>query len=429
VEVNVMANSRAIYNIAFRCIDYCKNIESGGGEYDEYFSPNNIRRLIISPDVVAAEFYIGVPSVGKGTMARIPAAQLMYLSNTPDYVPMVSVINTDRVCSSIEEVVFLMVSNDMSCQLSPSEYQLSALAGKNTPMERALELVKKRFVRLRAFTRLNCSWNQFRQIKRDKSKLVAELAEFKNVCQYTPIHVEPDWYKKWGSPAAAKFYPMMDGVNGHLWQYFQEDIEKRNKLLKDAEVEEFTKKKTSRLTFDFNRKYDAFVKIARLQVRFAKALAKTTPIEGMQYMFEPVELQKFYDCDADMLKAHVIPAPSGMSVTDIIKENTERLDKNMKNVTNYFTDGYFKMLNEYANKYPYCTKFMLKNAEATVIPCSDLSIMARLAQDFGYTCNGKNMWWSAVNICWQTFMFFAQRDSNLLHDYVTPGYWEEVRKR
>lgn len=424
-----MADGKTIYNIAFRCIDYCKDLQKNTGSYNEYFSPNNIRRLIISPDVVAAEFYINVPNIGTGTLVRIPMLQLMQLCQNADYWPMVGVLATDRVCSSVEEVVFLLQDNSYNYQLSPAEYSLVPLAGKNfanKDMETVVAAVKRRFVRLRMFTQINCSWNDFHTVKRDRNTFVGENPVFQNRCQITMVHDEKDWYKNWGSASAAKFYPTMDGVGGHLWTYFKNDLEKRKRADKSADVDEFTKKKVTALTEDFNRQYKNFLKLAKLQVKFSRTLSKLQPEDGITFDFPRLELQKFYDCDANMLKSHIIDPPSGLSPRQIVSDNMERLKGNMVSISNYFTEGYYNALKVYMNKYPICTKAMLKGAEATIIPSNDMLFMARLAQEFGYTCNGKNVLMSSINVCCNYIMFFARRDSNLEHEFVRPSYWKEA---
>lgn len=426
-----MADVKAIYDIAFRCIDYCKDIQNGGGSYNEYFSPNNIRRLIISPDVVAVEFFISVPNQGSGYSVRIPTAQLLQLSCQPGYVPIVGILATDRVCSSVEEVVFLMMDNSRTCCLSEAEYQFQVLAGKgyaNRDMESVITAIKKRFVRLRALTRLACSWNEFKTVKRDRGDLVATNPVFKNVCQYTPIHNEADWYTRWGNAAAAQYYPTMDGVNGHLWRFFKDDIEKRRKLDKADEVEEFTRKKVTAATAEFDKQYKGFLKITRIHNKLRRILDNTQPIDGVEYQMPHIELSKFYDCDVSMVKAHVQQPPEGMSTKDIIKENKERVQKNVQALGKFFTDLYFNTLRSFADKYPYCTKVMLKDAETSIIPNSDdLEWMATLAQKYHYTCDGKNILTSSVNVCWQFMLFFVKRDENFLHDYVRPEYWKEAR--
>lgn len=122
-----MLDKKSIYNIAFNVIDYCGNIAKGNSNYSEYFSPNNIRRLIISPDVVRAEFYISVPNIGLVKQVNIPSSMLQQLEYMEGYVPIVQIIATDRICSSIEEIVFLINSNDGQTRLGPQEYDFASL--------------------------------------------------------------------------------------------------------------------------------------------------------------------------------------------------------------------------------------------------------------------------------------------------------------
>lgn len=411
-----MANAKIIgsyiYNQAFGVIDYCGNIDKGGA-YSEYYSPNNIRRIIVSPDAIVAEFYISVPSVGKSKTVRIPCKMLEYVAGLPDYKPIIKIISTERICSSLEEVVFLTRSNDGSVFLSGVEYDFqSMVANYNSRSGDILDTIKRRYVRLKYITIIEGSFNQFNSMERNSKDFVAEREEVEKYSRIQKIHEEDDWYKKWGSPAAAKSYPTMDGQNGHLWNYFNKFIAKYEEDLKKSKVQNFQKDKYSKESEEFKKVVKTFQSIERLSIRYKKA----RQVSGSCSLGVPdYEICRrpniLYTCpelkDAGFMDLR--PA-NGKSLGEIYRLNKEELQLSVRTAVVTLTQSINFCIKNLVSQHPITAKVIFSGRDVSLIDLGDTDVAQAVDSVGGHYKPIKSTVQAYINACELSGLIFMRHD-------------------
>lgn len=410
-----MADVNSIYNTASKVVDYYGNASSSSPDgYNEYFSPNNIRRLIISPDVVASEFYISVPNVGHGKRVRISAPMLMMCEQQEGYKPIIQIISGERVCSSIEEIIFLTQSNDGRNSLGYQEYELSSmLRGYNRKEADLKETVKKRFVRLRYFVIADMSYERFSHIERQKGVAIAELPEIKQTANITVLHDEPDWYRHWGSVGATSTYPMMDGVGGHLYNWFKKYIENYEARLKNAELDKFKKEKHGADEEAFKTAFEQYKQVNRCLSKVNKLFSdgRAAGVEKVAVEQGRMELMKHEICKGYPFLIE--------GTGDVLKENKARCETAMRNQVLALSDTLGAKLVQLGGL---SAKVMLHDCETSIIPSGQYT---EALNSLGYQMDGKNIKRSVINSCWLLCKFFLYREDGN-KKYTKRETWEEV---
>ena len=203
--------------------------------YSQDFSPNNIRRFVISPDGALVQLHIPVQGIPTIKSLRLPTKFYNEISCLDDYIPMLNCLSEDRICASIEEVVIVPNSNDGSVQLNYVEQNVSGLVKGYKGNDESKDVVgdiAKRYKRLRDFclvTDLSFA-DVEKYIRSNPNSFVADSEDFETDITY--IH-ENDWFEGYGS--SAKFY-LLDAKDGRLNLHFQkvrshyEEQEKQDKL-------------------------------------------------------------------------------------------------------------------------------------------------------------------------------------------------------
>lgn len=424
-----MLDKKSIYNIAFNVIDYCGNIAKGNSNYSEYFSPNNIRRLIISPDVVRAEFYISVPNIGLMKQVNIPSSMLQQLEYMEGYVPIVQIIATERICSSIEEIVFLINSNDGQTRLGPQEYDFASLVTSyNRRSGDLLDTIKKRYVRLRYITIANISMNQFMSLKRDKSTVIGELPPMQGVSEIKKIHDEEDWYKHWGNPAAAKTYPTMDAVGGHLHNFFQDYIKKVVALEKQKSIDDYKNKRYDADKKRFETELKRFEVIIKLRNRLRKVINEHGYISGVSKGLNFLDVPELIEYP-DMKPYPNVKPKGNMNLGEVYKFNEEAIKTYTKEFVRVFATSFILMLHEFMTQYPVTFRTMTHSAETTVVVPNEVLTQASELSRQGYILDGTSIMASVVNICYLTCLFFVEKASpKFSPSFITRSFWEGVIK-
>ena len=213
------------------------------------YSPNNIRRLIISPDGAVVHYHIKTPSGRLMDMVRLCAEMVVQASSLTGYIPMMEVLHKERICASVEEVILLTRSNDGNWFLSGKELAFEGLVGtfRNKGVD-LLETVRRRYVRLHDFTVADMSLNEF--TRRNEAFMqgsgrgsgleflcdcdflshakVQVVHEVKEVIDGREVY----WFERWGSSAQAY---SIDGVGGELHTHFTSFRDKKlEKVRRDA---------------------------------------------------------------------------------------------------------------------------------------------------------------------------------------------------
>lgn len=425
-------DGKSIYSQAFGVVDYCKDIEKNRS-YSEYFSPNNIRRLIISPDTVLAQFYMSVPNVGMQKAVNIPSGMLNQVEELGDYVPIVQIISTERICSSIEEIIFVTFSNDERVQLGSKEYAFESLIQNfNNKSGDLLETIKKRYVRLHDIIRFKGNFRQYRQIEQanDRKKLVSEWDGIKEHSEIKLIHDEADWYMKWGSAAAAKTYPRMDGVDGHLYKHFAKYIAYLKRQDEAAGLEAFKKERYGALAEECKKDFDKFKKLWKMSKRLRKYIDDYGFTANISISWKPYSPPQFYKCDLLGDYPKQIDMENGGNEGDLYKKNKEIATKAIRGLTHSLSENYIGALMIMNMRYPDTCKVLLKDRNTAIIVPDNLSFDAlNLEGDIGCSLRGSSRKDSAVNVCWFTSLLLLNKSAEEFNTKITTReYWEDLAK-
>ena len=225
------------FNLVNSLIDYkgdvARNGKRGDGQiiYSPDFSPNNIRRLILSADGVRIDFHVSVD----GRLSKVKPfsdtdkRNLNQCLMLPDYKPMIWAL-ADRVCSSIEEVIICTQNStcaDLSRELN-FEGLLRNRVGNTSDVKQA---VSSRYKRLAYFTIVNCDIITLVKNTEVAScnspfKMISETEFVKSCASITKF--KEDWYNYYGHTSAYSLDDRGSRLNEHF-KKIRADIEDSKK--------------------------------------------------------------------------------------------------------------------------------------------------------------------------------------------------------
>ena len=227
-----------IYDAVLRVVDYRGNIKAGSSVYSPDFSPNNIRKLIVSPDGVIAFYHISVDGYGKVRTSSFKPELLRSAQQSELYQPLFSVLYADRICASIEEVIIIPKSNSgESCFYYEKDTNASGLIKSYKKSDGSTDtnkLIESRYKRLYAFSIYAGTLDEFKRnlstTKIQPNTMFCEQDWFGASAIKSYFHKD-DWYTGYGS--SASFY-VMDAVGGKLNSHFKTVAEKMAFLEKES---------------------------------------------------------------------------------------------------------------------------------------------------------------------------------------------------
>lgn len=227
------------FNLINTLIDYkgdvARNSKRTDGSifYSPDFSPNNIRRLILSGDGARIDFHVSV----EGKLSRVKS-----FSNTErlnmskclmleDYKPMIWAL-ADRVCSSIEEVIICTQSTsniDLSRELN-FEGLLRNRVGNIKDVKQAVSM---RYKRLAYFSIVNCDISTLlKNITECNTplSLISETNFVRGIGSITQF--KSDWYNFYGHTSAYSLDKQGSKLNEHFKKVRQdfEDSKKKSAI-------------------------------------------------------------------------------------------------------------------------------------------------------------------------------------------------------
>lgn len=230
-----------------------KNLNNGREVNDiiDGWSPNNLRRLLISPKVIIVEYHVTDNNKTKRLREIIDVEQDFKIElnkamqDINSYKSILScLVNTKvgkstRVFSSIEEVIFF---GNYPERLARLDRNLNILVDKNklAQGEPLNELLKARFIRLSNISIINSLDESAILELADKCKkfgssitMLAKSSQVEGVKSYV---INPhDWWR--GTYLRPKDYSM-DEEDSRLSNYFRENIDKLEEVKKKQELED-----------------------------------------------------------------------------------------------------------------------------------------------------------------------------------------------
>lgn len=427
-------NGSYIYNQVFPLIDYCGDIRAADkngmfGTYSPAFSPNNIRRLIISPDAVLCHYHM--------TLGRLKSlADVVHLSpqvlarceDMPDYKPIVGVLATSRICASVEEVIFLTCANDGSMYLANNELDFDSLV-KSFKRQGSLEdTVKGRYKRLHDFTVVNISYNEFMSRLRQEGNaftFICDLAFMRSAgANVKIVHDEEDWYKSWGSSAQV-YKP--DGVGEALHSHFTKIAQKYEDGKKSDELQKFKDERVKGLESDFEKTYGLYKKASKCYIQISKA----SSLMGTNVLFNhPLEKLKppaLYECHI-LKDRNVGQLVQATSEKEALTENTKILKAFVVDVHDCLMQFLLKNLAELCQTRPITAKIVAKHLDSSLmIPalCRSYASQIEAVTDVQFT--GKSLKASLINVSWYCAdILFSKSGKRFSRGEENRGYWEDL---
>ena len=427
-------NGSYIYNQVFPLIDYCgdirameKNGSSGG--YSPEFSPNNIRRLIISPDAVLCHYHMTLGKLKSlADVVHLAPQVLARCETMPDYKPIVGVLATSRICASVEEVIFLTRSNDGSVCLADNELDFDSLV-KSFKRQGSLEdTVKGRYKRLHDFTIVNMSYNEFMTRLRQEGNVftfICDLAFMQSAgANVKIVHDEEEWYKSWGSSAQA-YKP--DGIGKDLHTYFSNIVQKYEDRKKSNDLQKFKDERVKGLEADFEKAYSLYKRASKCYIQITKA----SSLMGTNVLFNhPLEKLKppaLYECG--VLK--------GRNVGQLVQANSEKeaLTENTKILKAFVVDIHdclmmflLKNLTELCQTRPVTANVVVRTMEPTLkVPALCRDYAAQIKAVTGVDFNGQSLKTSLINVSWYCAnILFSKSGKRFSRGEENRGYWEDL---
>ena len=248
-----MVSGSKLYDMTLPLIDYCGDIRGNHEGYSQKYSPNNIRRLYISPDGAMVMYHV---NVGKGKRKAISfnSEVVQECSSMPDYKPIIHVLSSDRVCASVEDVIICTGSNN-GAVLDMREMDFSGLIksykGGGSDIK---QQIMNRYKRLNSFIIYTGTITSFLNNTRDVDSADRVLTDSKFVsssCQIELFH-NKDWYKNYGF--SAKFYAL-DRQGSPLNNHFIKVAEVITKREEESGYEAFKKERVKGLQANFDDSY------------------------------------------------------------------------------------------------------------------------------------------------------------------------------
>lgn len=389
--------------------DYCGNIDKK--HYGNY-SPNNIRRLIISPDGVIVEYHLPnlVPKTN-GKSYRCVAFNYMQLQQEQmqrGYKPIIS-LALKRVCSSIEEIIFLTQSNQC-------------------PAARFIDIEAKfidirSFVRLHYITVVNMSINQFAQgyASIASARFLSDVPAMQKYIASKRLVVDK-WYLDWGSSKSKSTYPVeMRSLAGYFFKVKQQyEMEEKQKEQEEEQEDKPDEGVEDRLE-ELNSLIKTYLKFYVFDETFEHA-SKSGVVPYITYK-KPFQFEQLYKVDGIKIDKYFLRG-SDLPAGEAVQHNIDYIN----NLNVRFTKAYFsslvKAMNEIIDNYPILAKSVLNHNEMLVAEGKFPSnVMAGITAKTGFKFIEKNIGvvktLSGVASVYSRF-FFDNPDSK----YNDARYWE-----
>lgn len=214
------------------------------------FSPNNIKRLIISPDGVVVQFFTSMVLCTKPFDTKKASACF----SSADYVPIISVLGgkrgQSRVCSHIQEIVYCIKGiNNLTLRQEELDFRSILSYAENVPQSELFRLINTRFSRLSYITMADMTVTELmRSVVANINDDYYFIGADKSIAgvRGTDIRFKTPWYD---STYLRPEYYDMDKYNGNLYTILEKiKMKGREKALdstKKATVDEMLSGKAS----------------------------------------------------------------------------------------------------------------------------------------------------------------------------------------
>lgn len=231
------------------------------------WSPNNLRRIIISAEGVILQYHTTsggaknttiseeVRYINRGSGSKMELASRVYKcyetakvqNQSDEYKSIMGILTGKRICSSIEEIIYLtepMNVNGVNISLPSLELDYGGLVGRKRTQglvgKELVNEISKRFKRLYAVTFLKLNLDKFTRLNNfgaNSKKPLYHFADDEFYKQYTSQQYyfnKEDWFRH---TSLRPQYYSLDEKDGALDRHFTKIKEDMESQLKSAELE------------------------------------------------------------------------------------------------------------------------------------------------------------------------------------------------
>lgn len=432
----------AVNESVFKLLDYRGDIAENK-EYAKDFSPNNIKRVVISADGVLVQLHKKVSNYGY-SIGNVCYNYVSFKPDTlrreqiePKYKPILSLFASKNIFSAVEEIILL--SNPVNAGSGNINYENNVsymVAGYNGQGD-LQDKVKGRFRRLRYYTVMNTDWANFMLMLQRTRGQCLNVDYLSDSQLFAPIVSNKIELNTEETARTAITVNSTYAFDSQLRAYFEgiKDGYLENK--KKEKIDTFKKERSSsklKEANDYIKEYKNFIRVCQ---RYKKVIA-TVGTNGvvsqellvLHIVFEPIY---YYDGICSVPENLLI---KGKSFDEAINENKENCKRVKLEVHNAIANILFKALGSLCNSENQFTLASLINFEERTIkvPQESEPVANKLYCLFdskfeGKHFDAKDLKASLINCLWIICFLFLDRDSdNYKADYIAREYWEGVLK-
>lgn len=402
------------YDLVSNVIDYRGDIEkyerTGVVSYSEDFSPNNIRRLIISGDGVQIDFHVSVDNRlnKRKVFSNVDRSKIMQAIQLENYKPMIWALS-DRVCSSVEEVI-ICLRNSTNIPMG-KELDISGLVGKKIGTGVSKRAILDRYKRLAYMTIVDCDIqtlvtnDEVRECTKP-FKLISETNFVRDIGKIEKFN--EDWFLHYGTTSAYSF----DNLGSRLNNHFKSLRIKYENEKKSNELESYKEKRYAVV----NEKFERVMRNYKGVYESIKKLSVITMQGKKNYICKYMELLNFSNlklCEPNSLEEEFKKNPSDEKVNQMVALYS--------NAYSELCSWFFKQLLELKMEYPITAGVILNNINRTIVVSPNAYVTMEL---LGKEFQGKSISDSTSNICSYACMFFMSKvDNHNIKKYCSKEEW------
>lgn len=409
------------------------------------YTPNNIRRVIISPDCVCVHYYYpinGNKGSGLTKQIMVDKAKLYkaYGVDSQDYCPITSAFVTNP-CNGIEEIIWLTRSNFNDRPLDEREYANESNLLKNYKDNgNFLEALSRRYSRLRGYTVVDMSYNEFNTLLQ-KARESGEFGRFgkaKNQfifdCDFIKNAIVIKRVEVQSVDTCLSNRPyvngrcLADGSNGKFTLFIDKEVKDYKDLVKKNAINEMKNKNLSKeLIQKTEKEVTNYIKYWKLVSVLFINLNKGHNENFVTGFDESFHKEGFYNCESFKIpKDYINPNLKAKSEYEAISKNSEIAVRGTKQIyeilSNMFFENFIKL---HATK-PITAKIYATELKSGVQPSAKLKSEAEyIGKAIGKTFGAKNLQQSIVESAYNLAVFTLDRNYEKFDQkFVTLDYWQ-----
>lgn len=437
-----------VYRQVLKKINYCSNARSNSlndAGYHPDFSPDNIKRLVISPDGALIYYHVQTEHNNSMTQILFDTNSVIRSQSTEDYVPALQALVKPLVCASIQEIIFVIRSSKVSeLRLNDKDIDLTILQKNYKGNGDAL---KSRFKRLARIGLFNGTLEDFMSIDREIKQsgkavhLYLKYPKLENNSQVKVVNEE--WYKQIIGGMTADKYDM-NKKDGRLNVYSYKIRDSILKIQENKDFEKYKKEHKENITKEqkdnFNKEFEEYKYTLRCIVRLYNNLKLhhnvlildnskciTNPSTYFNITLYNTEL---YNDKDNKLGINLVEKEKEQSLDNIVKLNIEILKRGKLVAYTKFLDMFFDQLLECKVEEKIYYTAILKTFDRTIVVPPSLNVKEKqLENKFNIVFDGKRYVDSLANLCsLYTLCFIDSRENDAYYDMIKKDTWTKMLK-